>query len=158
MNTTERVLALLKQQGIAVSRLEKELGFSNGYIKGLKKGTLPSDRLTQVANYLGVSEAYLAQGLESVKSLFVITDSSMAPSFIKQDVITYEEGTSIKSEGLAVVRIGNRLEFRYVKQLDTGLVLMPLNPKYTADYYSKAEIQEKPVTVLGRAISMDRRL
>ena len=158
MNTTERVLALLKQQGIAVSRLEKELGFSNGYIKGLKKGTLPSDRLTQVANYLGVSEAYLAQGLESVQSIFVITDNTMAPGFIKQDVITYEEGTSIKSEGLAIVRVGNRVIFRKVKQVDSGLVLIPLNPKYSADYYSKAEIQEKPVTVLGRAISMDRRL
>lgn len=158
MNTTERVLALLKQQGIAVSRLEKELGFSNGYIKGLKKGTLPSDRLTQVANYLGVSEAYLVQGLESVQSIFVITDSAMAPGFIKQDVITYEEGTSIKSEGMAIVRVGNRVIFRKVKQLDTGMVLMPLNPKFTADYYNTKDIQEKPVTILGRAISMERRL
>ena len=64
MNTVERVKALCKQQGIPIYKLEKDLGFSNGYIGQLKKGALPDDRLEKVADYLGVSVAFLMTGEE----------------------------------------------------------------------------------------------
>ena len=41
MNTVERVISICKERKIPISRLEKECGMSNGYIKGLKKGTIP---------------------------------------------------------------------------------------------------------------------
>lgn len=65
MNTVERVKALCKRKGIPVYKLEKDLGFSNGYIGQLKKGVLPDDRLEKVANYLGVSVPYLMNGEEA---------------------------------------------------------------------------------------------
>lgn len=45
MNTVERVKAICKERKIPVYKLEKDLGFSNGYISQLKKGSLPDDRL-----------------------------------------------------------------------------------------------------------------
>ena len=65
MNTVERVKAICKKQGIPIYKLEKDLGFSNGYIGQLKKGTLPDDRLEKVAGYLNVSVAYLMSGEEA---------------------------------------------------------------------------------------------
>lgn len=65
MNTVERVKAICKKQGIPIYKLEKDLGFSNGYIGQLKKGTLPDDRLEKVADYLDVSVAYLMSGEEA---------------------------------------------------------------------------------------------
>jgi hypothetical protein len=44
--------------------LETGCGFSNAYIRGLKKGTLPDDRLATVAEYLNVSVDYLLYGEE----------------------------------------------------------------------------------------------
>lgn len=41
MNTVERVKAICKERKIPVYKLEKDLGFSNGYISQLKKGSLP---------------------------------------------------------------------------------------------------------------------
>ena len=158
MNTIERVLNLLKEQGIAVSRLEKDLGFSNGYIRSLKKGTLPNDRLISVAEYLGVPAAYLAKGTEGTQSVFVVTDRSMAPLFNKKDVITYEEGSSICNEGLAIIRVADRVLFRKVKTVEKGLVLMPLNPTYSTDFYTYKDLQELPVKILGQAKHMERRL
>lgn len=62
MNCVDRVKQLCKEQKIPISRLEKDLGFSNGYIGQLKKGTLPNDRLVKAAEYLGVTTDYLMFG------------------------------------------------------------------------------------------------
>lgn len=67
MNTVERIKALCKERRMAISRLEKECGFANGYISGLRKGTLPDDRLRIVAEYLGVSPSFLSTGEEEQK-------------------------------------------------------------------------------------------
>ena len=64
MNSVERVKALCKERKIAISRLEKDLGFSNGYIGQLKKGVFPDDRLKMIANYFDVSIDYLMTGDE----------------------------------------------------------------------------------------------
>ena len=65
MTSVERVKAICKERKIAISRLEKDLGFSNGYIGQLRKGVFPDDRLKMIADYFGVSVNYLITGKES---------------------------------------------------------------------------------------------
>lgn len=67
MNSVERVKNLCKERGIPVSRLEKELGFANGYISQLRKGVFPSNRLVEIAEYFGVSVDYLVSGTEETE-------------------------------------------------------------------------------------------
>lgn len=62
MNSVERVKKLCKERKIPISKLEKELGFSNGYIGQLKRGTFPDDRIRKIADYLGVTAEYLMTG------------------------------------------------------------------------------------------------
>lgn len=62
MNAVERVKQILKERHIAVSKLERDLHFSNGYVSTLKKGTFPADRLDAIARYLNVSPQYLLYG------------------------------------------------------------------------------------------------
>lgn len=62
MNCVERVKKICKERKIPISRIEKDLGFANGYIGQLKKGTFPADRLNEIANYLNVSSEYLLTG------------------------------------------------------------------------------------------------
>jgi len=66
MNSVERVKFLCKERKIPLSRLERDLGFANGYIGQLRKGVFPDDRLAMIANYLCVSYEYLLTG-EGVK-------------------------------------------------------------------------------------------
>lgn len=63
-NSVERVKAICKERKIPISRLESDLGFSNGYIGQLKKGVFPSDRLSKIAEYLDVTMDYLLTGQE----------------------------------------------------------------------------------------------
>lgn len=52
----EKIRAICKEKGIAVSRLEKDLGYANGYLNPKKAESLRKDRIVEIANYLGVSE------------------------------------------------------------------------------------------------------
>jgi len=59
MTTVDKVKKTCKEKGVSISKLEKALGFANGYIGQLKKGTLPNDRLVAIARYLKIPDEYL---------------------------------------------------------------------------------------------------
>lgn len=62
MDTIDRIRELCKKQGISIAMLERWCGFANGYIGGLRKGTMPADRLQKVAEVLDVPYEYLLTG------------------------------------------------------------------------------------------------
>lgn len=62
MNAVETVKAICKERKIPISKLERDLGFSNGYIAQLKKGTFPDDRLYKIADYLNIDPRILSSG------------------------------------------------------------------------------------------------
>ena len=64
MNCVERVRAICSDRKIPISRLERDLGFSNGYIAQLRKGVFPADRLAMIAEYFGVTTDFLLTGEE----------------------------------------------------------------------------------------------
>ena len=68
MNSVERVKSICKERRIAISRLERDLGFSNGYISQLRKGEFPAERLMAISNYLGLDYEYLMTGKEQKKT------------------------------------------------------------------------------------------
>lgn len=65
MNAVERTKFLCKERGVPISKMEKDLGFANGYIGQLRKGVLPNDRAVKISNYFGVSIEYLTTGQDS---------------------------------------------------------------------------------------------
>ena len=67
MNSVERVKQICKERKIPISKLEKDLDFSNGYISQLRKGIFPSDRLDKISKYLDLSIDYLMTGKEKSK-------------------------------------------------------------------------------------------
>ena len=69
MNSVERVKMLCKERRIPISKLEKDLGYSNGYIGQLRKGTFPADRLKEIAEYLETSIEFLMTGEENKTGL-----------------------------------------------------------------------------------------
>lgn len=61
-NSVAFVRELCRQKGIAVSRLEADCGFSNGYLNPKKMTKLPYDRAQVIARYLEVSVQYILTG------------------------------------------------------------------------------------------------
>ncbi len=83
MTAVERIKDLCKKKGIAISKLERDCGFSNGYIGSLKKGTMPYDRLEKVAEYLDTTPDFLSRGYVNYEVFY--------------DDDTFELTTSIKN-------------------------------------------------------------
>ncbi len=54
MTPVENVVVICKGRRIPIARLERECGFANGYIKGLKGGKISAERVKIIANYLNV--------------------------------------------------------------------------------------------------------
>ena len=73
MTSVERVKAICKERRVAISRLEKDLGFSNGYIGQLRKGVLPDDRLMMIADYLNVTTQFLMTGENNLDAASTLT-------------------------------------------------------------------------------------
>ena len=78
MNSVERVKAICKERKIPISKMERDLGYANGYIGQLKKGVFPADRLQNISEYLGVSTEYLLNGEEQkgVKKYYINDDTA----------------------------------------------------------------------------------
>lgn len=74
MDTVALIKTLCKEKGIPISKLEKDCGFSNGYIRGLRRGVLPNDRAQIIADYLGVSITFLTTGKKPTVDYIVKTD------------------------------------------------------------------------------------
>jgi len=85
MNTVERVKAICAERGIAVSKLEKDLGFANAYIAQLRKGSFPAERLLLVSDYLGLSMRYLITGQEENAPALSAEALRIAAAFDKAD-------------------------------------------------------------------------
>ena len=64
MYTYETIKDLCKQHSIAVTALEKELGFGRGSIGKLRNGQTSAERLQKIADYFNVSTDYLLTGID----------------------------------------------------------------------------------------------
>lgn len=93
MNSVERVKKICKERNIPISKLEKDLGYSNGYIGQLRKGVFPSDRLADIAEYLNLSVSYLMTGEERKESPIYYTNdetAAAAQKIFEEDKILFD--------------------------------------------------------------------
>lgn len=71
-----RINELCEEKGMSIRKLEKKLHFSNGYINGKRKREFPNDKLSLIANELGVTTDYLTSGNGIKKSATEIGDGN----------------------------------------------------------------------------------
>lgn len=94
-NTTNRILALIKENSLTKARLERECGFSNGTIGNWEKGrNKPSyGAIVKIANFFSVSEDYLLGKSESnaVRVPVLGTIPAGIPLEAIEDITDYEE-------------------------------------------------------------------
>ncbi len=72
MSTYETIKNLCKQHSIAVTALEKELGFGRGSIGKLRNGQTSAERLQRIADYFNVSVDYLMTGNDNTENPYSI--------------------------------------------------------------------------------------
>ena len=67
-NSVQLVRDLCRERNIPIAKLEKDCGFSNGYLNPKKMAKIPYDRAVVIAEYLGVSVNLILTGEDSKKA------------------------------------------------------------------------------------------
>lgn len=67
-NGIEYIREVCNSRKIPITQLERECGFSNGYLNPKKLQKLPYDRAKKISEYLGVSLEYILNGPETEKA------------------------------------------------------------------------------------------
>lgn len=65
MGLYEQIRDIAKAKGYSINRLERELGFARSSINKFNTNTPSVDKISQIADFLGVSVEYLMTGTES---------------------------------------------------------------------------------------------
>ena len=122
MNSVERVKAICKERKIPISRLERDLGYANGYIGQLRKETFPADRLSAIANYLSVSSDFLLTGEQNLSEPQLKKDQKDINEYEVFERLCKENGVTAhkvcKATGITTATISNWKAGRYTPKAD----------------------------------------
>lgn len=126
MNSVELIRKICKERKIPISKLERDLGYGNGYIGQLKKGTIPSNRAIEIAQYLSIDLSYLLSGEEHEKKETTLTprderdikkdlDSIMEKIEAGEDSPLYYNGEEVDKESMELLRDAIGMSLRHLK-------------------------------------------
>lgn len=68
-NSVQYVRDICQERKIPISQLEKECGFSNGYLNPKKMTKISYDRALTIASYLGISVSMILSGKDEQKEM-----------------------------------------------------------------------------------------
>lgn len=114
MTTYDVISELCKKRNLAVTALERELGFGRGSIGKLRTGSTTLERLQKIADYFDVSVNYLTTGKEDIhnennspvltsrdnRDIAKDLESIMAKLSIKEDGPVSYNGENLSEESM----------------------------------------------------------
>ena len=142
MTTYEKIKKLCEANGIAITAMEKDLGFGRGSIgkmKNGKQGSTSAHRLQKIADYFDVSVDYLMKGPNG-ENVLVETHSNN-PSWSPK--ITEKEEKDIEKRASGFIEsIGN----------DTGLMFngQPIDDETRALFQNALEVAMKTASLAAK--------
>lgn len=114
---------------------------------------IPIEAIEDVLDYEEISEDMAAHG--EYFALQVV-GQSMEPKFSEGDVVIVKRQPDVESGDIAIVLInGDEATIKKVKKLPDGIMLIASNTAvYEPTFYSKKEIDELPVVILGKVVEL----
>ena len=87
-----------------------------------------------------------------------IKGDSMAPRILHGDTVIVRQQSDVVSGDIAIVRInGDDATCKRVLKQDDSITLVPFNPSYAPQTYSKKDISNLPVVVIGKVVELRAR-
>lgn len=122
-------------------------------VLGYVAAGIPIEAISEVIDYEELSADMVKDGAEYFA--LKIKGDSMAPRINTGDVVIVRKQEDVDSGQLAIVCINGDLATckRLIKH-DGGIMLQPLNQSYQPVFYSSSQIEDLPVTILGRVVEL----
>jgi len=135
--------------------LSKVFGVSVEVLLGIEK---PADK-NRIPGFERISADAAEEKLGGVDYFaLTINDGSMAPTLILDDTVIISRRSEVRSGDIAAVVIGpSDVSVKRVIKKVTSLMLVPENPVFEPMLFSEDEIENLPVTVLGKVTELRRK-
>ena len=77
---------------------------------------------------------------------------SMSPRLNDGDIVIVRKQETVDNNELAVVMVGDSATVKVVKFDRKGISLIPFNPDFAPMRYTKEDVEQKPITILGKVV------
>ena len=122
-------------------------------VLGYVAAGIPIDAITDIVDYEELSPDVLNDGSEYFG--LKIKGDSMEPKISNGDVVIVRKQSDCDSGQIAIVCInGDEATCKRVMKQPNGIMLVSLNPIYTPMFYSNQEIEDLPITILGKVVEL----
>ena len=113
---------------------------------------IPIDAVEEILDYEEISEEMARNGEHFALQ---IKGDSMEPKFSEGDVVIVRKQATVEDNEIAIVLVnGNDATIKKIKRFDGGITLIPTNPNYDVITYTNKQIEELPVTILGKVVEL----
>lgn len=122
-------------------------------VLGTVQAGIPIDAIEDIIDYEELDPAMLNHGEEYFA--LKVKGSSMEPRMREGDVVIVKKQSDVNHDDIAIVLVGDgEATIKRVLKSESGIILAPNNPAFETKFYSNKEIEELPVTVLGKVIEL----
>lgn len=111
--------------------------------------------ITAVENVLDYEEIPASLAATGDFVALQIKGQSMEPRIYEGDIVIVRVQPTAETGDLAVVIVnGDEATVKKIKFLPEGILLQPFNPAYQPFFYSKHDIEYKPVRIFGKVVEL----
>jgi len=121
-------------------------------VLGYVRAGLPAQAVQDILDYEELTPEMARNGEHFALK---IQGDSMLPRFCPGDVVIVRKQPDADSGDIAVLLInGDDATVKKIIKSGAGLHLVPLNPDYETLLYTRKQVEELPVTVLGKVVEL----
>ena len=114
---------------------------------------IPIEAISEVLDYEEISPDLARDGAEYFA--LRIKGDSMEPKISNGDVVIVRKQEDCDSGQIAIVCVnGDEATCKKVMKQNGGLLLVPFNSTHTPVFYSAEQVQNIPITIIGRVIEL----
>ena len=122
-------------------------------VLGYVAAGLPIEAVEDVLDYEEISPDMLKDGSEYFA--LKIKGSSMEPKISDGDVVIVRVQPDVDSGQIAIVCVnGDHATCKRVIKQEGGILVQPFNQEYQAVFYTNEQIENIPVTIIGRVVEL----
>ena len=121
-------------------------------VYGTIKAGIPIESQSDIIEYVDIPEEWLKGGKKFYG--LKISGDSMFPKYSENDTVIFEQNDDIESyngKDVAVMINGSESTFKKIIVNDQGIILQPYNIAYDIIMFSKEQVEQLPVKVVGIA-------
>ena len=119
---------------------------------GTIKAGIPIESQNDIIDYVDIPKDWTNGGKKFYG--LKISGDSMFPKYSENDIVIFEQNDDIeayKNKDVAVMINGTESTFKKILVNEQGIVLQPYNTAYDIMMYSKEQVEQLPIKVIGIA-------